>query len=645
MLADVFLFLSIYLCFLFFVFFSGFFSLQFFKSIFVLKGFYTKTFVCLLCGLLVSVTLFAIFKTQFLTVTVFFPIVCIFAFKGKIIRLQAKESYIDQRKPVFFFRNVFLVLLPFIYFALQVFKTGGYHYKALEYDNAVYGHLSNYIASTGIENKWFSYFTDHSSIKSIEPYHYVECWLNAFVSSVFKTNSLLNFYLVTYPLLILISCFGILAIMEHYAKVTFTGVILSFLLLFIGAVFSIKQSNYHFNTLAAEVPLQHYGEKFSVYYPFVLFSVLLLLNKLHEEALLFGLSLCIVSSTMLPAIIVFTLVITLFFFRRLNKVVFFRAFLFLFCFLAFYKYFASSDYTYTDNWRLYEFSDLETLSFSFQWFKLAISNFIYAFFKSLVYFLANYFYLPILYLAGFVFLKREVVRPLLFLSTLCLCGLLVACFFYKMLDNYQLFTNTLPLLHVLSIVILLQLLHTSTALVKTFSGLFILAFFGYTVYCSVKEYNILDKSMSVSNDYLIKSKALISDSEDHQVAFIYNQADADTLLLNRSKNYLYHLSYLGMDAVPLRMSLPEVRYTSPLPVVQADYDRLLEHELFYSFYNQQTADRIDKDSLELNFLRSYKIRYVLLSPTVAVPNYMNSQNSIIVNDSKTGVRFIKLLFN
>ena len=313
MLADVFLFLSIYLCFLSLVFLLGFFSLRLFKTTFPLKGFYTKTFTSLLFGLILLVTFFSVLKTQFLTVTIFFPLSLVFAFYGRSIRLQLKEPERKKITTGFILSIVFLTLLPFLYFALQVFKTGEFHFKALDYDNVVYGHLSSYLADTGVENKWFSYFTDHSTITSVEPYHYIECWLNAAVISVFKTNSLLSFYLVTYPLLILISCFGLLAIIEHYKQLKFSDLILSFLLLFIGAVFSIKQSNYHFNTLAAEVPLQHYGEKFSVYYPFILFSVLLLINNLKQEALLFGLTLCIVSSTLLPAIVIFTILTTLFF--------------------------------------------------------------------------------------------------------------------------------------------------------------------------------------------------------------------------------------------------------------------------------------------------------------------------------------------
>lgn len=639
MFADVFLFLSIYLCFLSLLFLSGFSFLQLFKTTFLLKGLYTKTFASLLFGLVIVVTCFAAFKTHFLTVTLFFPLLLFFAFYGRSIHMPAKEDNADKKSLKFILPVIFLVLLPFIYFALLVFKTGDFHFKALEYDNAVYGHLSSYLADTGIENKWFSYFTDHSTIASVEPYHYVECWLNAAVISVFGTNSLISFYLVTYPLLILISSFGILSIIEHYKRVKFPDVILSFLLLFVGAVFSVKQSNYHFNTLAAEVPLQHYGEKFSVYYPFILFAFLLLINNLKQEALLFGLSLCIVSSTLFPAIFMFSILTILFFFKSISKTVFSKMFIFLFAFAAFYKLFASGDRTYTDTWRLYEFSDLGTFSCSLTWFKLAISNFIYGFIKSALYFMGNYFYLPFLVIA----LRREALKPVLYPVMVCFCGLFISCFFYRMLDNYQLFTNTLPVLHVISCVILIQLYYTSNALVKTFSGLFILVFSGYTLYFSVKEYASLHRSQSVSDNYLLKAKALVGSLAKHErAAFFYNQADADTLISNRSKNYLYHLNYLGLDAVPLRMSIPQVRHTSKLPLVQADYDRLLEHELYYNFYKKQNSKGSNQDSLELDFLRTHQIRYLVLSPTVEQPHYLNSQNSVVISDPKTGIRFVKL---
>ena len=646
MLADVLRFLSIYLILLFVIYISGFFVLKSFRKKFIVPGFYTGLFLSFLLGLITLVFIFSIVKTHFLTVCIFFPVVFFLSFYGKKIALSSVDAIEGKNNKLsFYLVNTLLVLLPFIYFSFVLFKNGSFHFNAVAYDNATYSELSVYLAETGFENKWCMFFSDLSSVKGVEPYHYVDSWLNAITCSVFGSNALQSFYLVTYPLLITIILSGILAIVEHFKKIRILELTLAVLLLFIGPVYGIKNLNYHFNSIGCEIPLQHFGEKFAIYYPFILLSILLILNNYVKESVLWLLSLCIVSSTVLPAMVLFSFFLLLISGKN-KKHLLVRISLFFILYIGFFVLFSSGKNSSGNSNNMLGFTDLETYEFSSRWFKLSLSNFAYGFGTSLKYFFADYFYmLPLFFYV--IFFKKDISinKPLLALTLLSFFGLTVACIFYKLPDSYQLFTNTLPLLHCIVITFVIFALYKNSAnkIIILTTWLFVVLLCSNTLYCSLNEYAELNRKAAVSDSYMEQVKTLIiKDKRRQKIGFIYNQADHDNLFLHPDLNYLYHLSYLSLNAVPLRLSIMDVNDSILSPVARKAYSVLDQHELFYTFCLNKHYTPQNSDSLKIRFIKNYHLNYLLIGPTTIIPNYLTVGNSTIITDPKTHLRFIRL---
>lgn len=644
MWIDVLKFLGIYLSTLALVFICGNIVLKLLRKTLTAPGLYTGLFLSLLFGLISLVTIFALVKTHFLTVCIFFPLLFFLCFFKRDIRLQALYPAQEITRGFSFYSALILfTLLPFIYFSLIVFKSGDFHFSALDYDNVLYSKLSAFIAQSGIENRWGMVFSDLSLVKGVEPYHYVDSWLNAACFSISGLPPLLLFYLVTYPVLIMITLCGILAIIERFKKISIYDFLVVILLISIGPIYQVKMANYHFNSMACEIPLQHFGEKYSVFYPFIMLSVLFVLNNYFREALIWLLSLAIVSSTTLPALSIF--LIPCAFFLKENKIqLMLKLTIFFTAYLSFYILLSSGEESNSNAENIIGFTDFGAANFDWGWLKLTVSNFMYSLCSNLKYFLANYVYaVPILVYFIF-FRKSKQSKLLLFLLCLCFSGLIAASFLYKLPDSHQLFTNTLPLFHCIMIMLIITLFYSfANKLTRIFILIVTGLFFTNTIACSLVEYSDLHAKSGVSDAYLLEVKKLtMNDPGDQRIGYISNQQDEEYLKFNPDSNYLYHLSYLDINPIPLRMSLPEINDSGYTHLIKKSDTLKNNHELFYTFYLKLSARAQNPDTIKYRFIKKYHLTYLLIGPTTPIPSFISTINPAIIRDQKTGIRFLRL---
>lgn len=643
MVGDVIVFFAIYLISLSVLYFPGRFLLSLLKNTIQVKAYYTQVFLSLLLGIITCVFIFASIKSSSLSCNIFLPLILLLTFyRNKISISVPQKTSTETKKSGLYLYHALLVTIPFIYFATLIFKSGDFHFNAMDYDNVLYSGLSDYISKTGTENKWFMYFSDVSLVKGVEPYHYSESWLNAFITAIFGKNSMQSFYLVTYPLLILVSLFGLLALIEHFKTPGPIEFFLVICLLFIGPIYQIKEMDYYHNKMACEIPFQRYGEKFAIYYPFILFSILLIINGYFKEACLFLLCLCVLSSTVLPALLLFFIVLVIV--SSSNRMYFFyRGTLFFVLFILFYQLFSFKENSSSNASAMFAYSDFSSEYFTFTRLKLGLSNYFHSFTTHLFNFTLNYFYiLPLIFYVAFI-KKDKYIRQLSTLLIPCFFGLLIACFFYKHPDSHQLFTNTLPLLHLFTITLFILLFYRSSKTKKLVIGSFVALFFLNTIYCSWKEYRVLSEQSSVSDDYLLQLKTILAKEHSPQkVGFLSTKEDYVHYFLQRNSNSLYHLTYLGIDPIPINMSCAEIENIADTLVYSQDYPRIIEHDLFYQFYQKNQVANKNIDSVKRAFIKQEGLNYLLLTPACSMPGFINSTNSTVFMDSKSKLRFVRL---
>lgn len=600
-----------------------------------INGVYTHTFVCLLLGITLLVVCYSLLRSHGLSINVFLPLVLAMVFYRRKIRLgQAGQI---EGNFNFSWLHLPVILFSFAWFALVVMKPGALPFRAVEYDNALYSQLSEQLRQTGIENRWWMNFSDTTSITGPNPYHYFDGWLNALLVALSGVNPLAGFYLVTYPLFVTLALYGILALFEQFKRIDLLRVLLAVLLLLAGPVYLIKNHDHLFNTNGSEIPLQHYGEKLAVYYPFICFAMLLLFNGFSEAALLWLLSLCCVSFTVFPALLIAYLFLLPFTFKKHKSALIAAAFFFL-AIVVFYRVFSSiHDLPGAGNWRSY--TDLEILNA--QHLRLFLSDLCIGFFKRLALFSADYFYALLMIAYVLAYLRSAVARQLLLLLLCCAGGLLAALIVYKMPDSAQLFTNTLVLVHALIIALFIILLHQAKH--KFIANVFmIIVLFNSAcnAWLSFKEYRTMQKNISVSDDYLLRVKSMAdSCTVQPKAGFIYNQADLDQLLSKPYSNYLYHLAWAGINAVPVKLSCNEVDQFNGTPGEQQLLRMLNEQELFYNY--KVARPNMTADSLMLTFIKQQQLRFILASPTAHIPAFLE-QHATVITDAGTHLKFLRI---
>lgn len=271
---------------------------------------YGELFYSFFSGLIVFATVFSLVATKGRTINI------IFIFSGSILLFKyftksgSIRSGLLQRAFQFLKRNwIVVVLSTFIFYtyeAVWLLKSGNFNFILPFVDYVDMYNISQIITQTGQENNKFlisNYYFD--AFHGISPYHYFELWLNGFLSVLLPVSGMVTLMLFVYPLFYVASYLGILAIWEHYGKVTFFKAALSFIILFTGGMYFEFYNRYELlkwygGTVGNIAHI--WGKKSAVLYPFVMASYLHFINNKNATATVLLLCTGIVSIGVMPGI-------------------------------------------------------------------------------------------------------------------------------------------------------------------------------------------------------------------------------------------------------------------------------------------------------------------------------------------------------
>ncbi len=244
---------------------------------------YFKLFLELVFGVTIVVCFFSIAKTNFATINLFFLLIIGFlVIKDRPKFFVWTKIKIEKKNIITFLILAVVTLLVQCVFLVDI--SG--EIRIADPDYWTYSLISNSLGENGVENRFGSanlYRTELAS--SISFYHYFELWLCAFISNFNNLTIIVNLMFVTYPLIILISWIGIIAIWENFGKITFIKIIFSLFFLFLQARhlpiyrdFGLdKYVSFIFTTNTS--PFSFLGKKLMPLYIFALLSINLIIRK------------------------------------------------------------------------------------------------------------------------------------------------------------------------------------------------------------------------------------------------------------------------------------------------------------------------------------------------------------------------------
>jgi hypothetical protein len=261
-------------------------------------------------------------------------------------------------------------------------------------------------------------------------------------------------------------------------------------------------------------------------------------------------------------------------------------------------------------------------------------------------FLTNYF--PFVLIVIWILLKKLDFKNyksfILLFSLIILAGLISRSTLYLMDDAYQLYTNTLSLWHVLSvlsIILLLSRLNTTNVKYKWITVIFILSTLAFNCYSSLLSYSKDDvNDLKFSKKYVIEVN-----NECEKLKENVNGATFYDSVFFKNTAIQYPYEYYCMPPILSSKLYPPYNLTS-MDRVQSINSYQLEKTVKKSVYNQYlselTKGKSFKDSIDnqINFIKTNQIKYLICPRSMKTDfkKYLSIKTEIY--DSISGQRFI-----
>ena len=624
------------------------------------KGFYTNLFFKSLAGLVVFVFFYSCFKTGFKTVNTGFVLLLIFLiweirlFKKKsqskicISAYEENPLNFEWKKTLkYMYPLIIISLLIYSWFAKVILKEGAFSFSIPESDIVFYADTSKMLSLYGRENIFGISNAAAGNYHGLFPYHYFELWLNAAFSSIFKSVHPATFFLLTYPLLNLITVLGIYALIERVTKISFFHHAVALLFLFIGGMyFNEITPSTDFTLNMVESPMESYGEKYAVYYPFIICSFSFLLERQLSIALISLLALPLISFTTAPGILgglaLFSVVAIIF--KRMDKNTFSRIILFIFSTGAFLYllYYCFGNLTINHSWdkNIFAYSDISNLTYPS--LKIFFAELFYRTKNSVLHLLL--LYAPFIVFASLVFFKKNLnpaVKTMLFI-TICICcvSLLFYLSIYKMHDSWQFYTNNLALLNVFLIFVFIILLFKKSGTEKwnditkkiSLACICMLlaarACFAFYVYDKHKRNNNL-----FSDQYL---------SEIQKIKWNEKDKIKGAVLMQGKRPYFFE-SEVSANLTPYISFMPQLLPCFYLNTGEAK-NNASEFYVFNQFMEDQKKENtfINAMQSESDFIKKYEIKFVMVSENTKISDKISEEILNVIVDSKSKQKFILL---
>ena len=593
------------------------------------KDSFYDTFVSLVVGFLSVTTIYAILKTGGNTVLLGMLVLGAFY----IVRAVREKSI---RKPIFKISigGILIVcaigLLFFVYYGLfyynspinNIFHPDMYVFAFNSYNNQYYG-----VEVSGVYLEGMAKAT---------PYHYIEGWLCAFIANIFHLNYLETFSICIQCIFSSIVIMGLISLARTYTD-SFIIIVFAAFSIFLSAILL------DYSPILQAMAMGGNFKNMLVAMFIVGFIVSIRVGKINY---LWMLCLPIVNVSLTPIVMsslfIFSFVMNYKFEKNKTMLIYSLLEVFtLSIFIALFYVMQHNDFPQANSWSVL----LPTLVSSY-----SISDFFHMGYRTIV----NYaMYVPYLIPLIIIFaIKRETVRAffkshskqLIFIVISAVCGFICHYLYYP-IDNYnsdQL--DTLVNMTNMDIIILMVMLFVTQNIEKKFTRV---VMFSFLMFVSV--YNVWVFTESIISRRTVLAEKLDIDYRnnimnyfsEHKVSLIGARLLPSDLLGNWYKNTydIYQMGFLGGSLDGLAAI-----YLSHLDLSeeQSHWNSIVPQSNTFNDYLSQFDGSYDFDSIQTDFIKKYKLGYVVAHPRADFSNDILSIVDTTFISCKTGERFMFL---
>ena len=619
---------------------------------------FREAFFSLFFGIILLSTAFAIVKTGGKTIMFGFLLLALFYFfekrKNPIPAIQTPQNTNRFVLIGLLFGAIFVFTWSFL--TLGQFDDFPYHIPngvgMAENDYLINVFRSYYLGLTGEENYYHIFNTLDEAYHGPKPYHYLEMWTTAALTSIFGGLTAAHFVLVTTPLYHLAAFLGIMALWEKHQVIKWYHLVLGASFLFLaGLHFSFYND---FKVLNFSLPIFTHRVKMVVYYPFMFAFLLQFDKKKWEQSILLLIGLMIATVVVAPALLggVFIFLAYQFFIRKNRNtalktagyVISITAFIFLF-----YKFTETGQFNIRTNAGANSLvPNLLTMLTDAPIHK--ITTLLTLLGKEAI------LYLPLLGLVFILFLANKKVFAnnltlMVLVTGIVISGAGAYTLFEGDKDATQLFYNSSnALLNCLLIWVVIRLLSkplknatSARVSLKYFGiGCLLLLIFSKQIPFAVKRNIYPARTIKAySDEYLQQIKTyILADNKTSIGAAIKGGKDYNSAFSKQTAAYTlgYYLAFMENGAVALNISdfdIPKLNWGDKL-------DRA--SNLFYRFVEEQKkAETFVSIGLsQVAFIEKYDLDFVVISKNGTLRKEVEDRVEKTIIDKISGERFLVL---
>lgn len=316
-----------------------------------------RIFIKLFLGLFISVTFFAIIKTNGVTVNIISIILGFIIWYHNKFKINLNfYKYGDEIKDLKYLSyGLPILLLFFCYRYYTLFNTAADIPVVINMDSLKHVIRAGFLVETGIESVNVNYIIPPTGV---DPYHYFEAWTIGLIGSIYNINFWVAQQVIVFPIISSMIVTGFWGITERWSTrwhIYTIGIIsVIFSGLYLGFIENIKYFKYTGSfAINAFDEWKGFAVAFAYLVVLLFFNLLFSKNK-SADIILFLLFLPIISITLAPTIftIVVLLLLTVFIFRKkldikISWTHLITPFIIALCIFLFYKLFEPTE-TYID---------------------------------------------------------------------------------------------------------------------------------------------------------------------------------------------------------------------------------------------------------------------------------------------------------
>lgn len=566
-----------------------------------------QLFYKLVIGVVLIPTIYAIYKTNGITIlSLNIVVLLMFIYhKRKVFFINSISSFWKQFLMFdkgLIATNVALIVFYFIQLNSMFDLSTGIP-LAIDKDYSYYSRIAGYLRDFGVENRNIEYFLNEKG--GVSTYHYAELWMCALMSNLFKIHTQYTLYIITYPLLLSIVYSGIITLifqakqLARNATINIKNVLAIYFLPYLFFTFSMFAILYPNNVEVLKMDIWTSSilsmPKLINIYIFGICILLSLLKNNYYSVSIFACLLGISYSTVIPALFL-TIFLFLIYKIVFNKLKILEATLSFYpiivtsiLMLVLYAFFGERDSALPS---LFEIIDNYKF---FASFKTAVN----VFGKTIIQIVITASPLILL----FIFLKQKInIEFFSFLFFLILSSLIIYAFLHSMHDAVQLWSNIyMPMINLFAYTFILVGLidkQKKFSVVKMYM-LIILAF-GLVMRYPYRN----------SNQTLPLKKVNSINANFPRFAFIKEQEDYNDYFSNFEQVYAGATYSLMRKYDPLYIVCLS---TNNINVENEKLNRFNKNTTFEKYKEQLQSSglSLNHEEAQIKFIKEYNIDYLL----------------------------------